>query len=448
MQDILILGAGKSATILIETLLEEAIENNWFIHVADVQVAVAEKKIAGHARAAAYGINLENDDQLTELLSRADAVISMLPPPLHLKVARKCVQLKKHFLNASYLTLEIQALDEEAKAAGVTILTEMGLDPGIDHMSAMEMIHDIRKQGGHIFMFRSHCGGLISPESDNNPWHYKISWNPKNIIMAGKDGANYLYNAHTNHVPYGELFDAERTVDVPGYGKWAWYPNRDSLPYIGKYSLQGVEDFVRTTLRHPDFAAGWSKIVSLGLTDDSYQSDTTNVTIKDYFKPYLKDMENWSPLEQEQFRFLELEREDVLNLGMVTPADVLQSIVEKKLALEEKDKDLIIMLHEIGYFDDASYTDDSSEERIGGSQLARRVVYKKASLVVKGENAVHTAMAKTVGLPLAIAVRNILNGKITRRGVSIPILPEIYEIVLRDLEKKGIVFTVTEEANA
>jgi saccharopine dehydrogenase (NADP+, L-glutamate forming) len=266
--------------------------------------------------------------------------------------------------------------------------------------------------------------------------------------MAGKDGANYLYNSQNLHVQYGELFDAERTVDVPGHGKWAWYPNRDSLPYIGKYDLQGVEDFVRTTLRHPEFAAGWNKVVSLGLTDESVKSDTTNVTVKDYFKPYLSGLENWSAKEQELFRFLELDREDVLNMGVVSPADVLQSIVEKKLALNDSDKDMIIMLHEIGYFDDTSFTDDSSEERIGGSQLARRVVYKKASLVVKGEDSVHTAMAKTVGLPLAIAVRNILNGKITRRGVSIPIHPEIYEIVLRDLEKKGIVFTVTEEANS
>jgi saccharopine dehydrogenase (NADP+, L-glutamate forming) len=209
-----------------------------------------------------------------------------------------------------------------------------------------------------------------------------------------------------------------------------------------------VEDFVRTTLRHPDFAAGWGKIVGLGLTDESSKSDTTNISIKDYFKSYLRDMENWSALEHEQFKFLELDREDVLNMGVVSPANVLQSIVEKKLALNDSDKDMIIMLHEIGYFDDGSFTDDSSEERIGGSQLARRVVYKKASLVVKGEDSVHTAMAKTVGLPLAIAVRNILNGKITRRGVSIPIHPEIYEIVLRDLEKKGIVFTVTEEANS
>ncbi|HSF46143.1 MAG TPA: saccharopine dehydrogenase C-terminal domain-containing protein, partial [Chitinophagaceae bacterium] len=367
---------------------------------------------------------------------------------LHIKVARKCVQLKKHFLNASYLTPDIQSLDEEARSSGITILVEMGLDPGIDHMSAMEMIHDIRKQGGRIFMFRSHCGGLISPESDNNPWRYKISWNPRNIILAGKDGANYLSNSQICHVQYGELFDAERTVEVPGFGKWAWYPNRDSLPYIGKYALQGVEDFVRTTLRHPDFAAGWSKLVSLGLTDETTRSNTNGVSVKDYFRPYLLGMDNWSPLEQEQFRFLELERDDLLNMGVVSPADVLQSIVEKKLALAANDKDMIIMLHEIGYYDDDSFGEASAEERIGGSQLAKRVVYKKASLVVKGEDAVHTAMAKTVGLPLAIAVRNILNGKITRRGVSIPVHPEIYEIVLRDLEKKGIVFTITEEANA
>jgi saccharopine dehydrogenase (NADP+, L-glutamate forming) len=452
MQDILVLGAGKSATILIETLLADAGEQDWFVHVADVQLEVAEKKIAGHSRAAAYAIEPGNDEQLERLILAADAVISMLPPPLHVTVAKKCLLHKKHFLNASYLTPEIQSLHEEVKAAGLSFLVEMGLDPGIDHMSAMEMIHNILNKGGNIFMFRSHCGGLVSPESDNNPWHYKISWNPRNIILAGKDGANYLSDGEVRHVIYEDLFDVERLVQVPGNGNWAWYPNRDSLPYIHKYELDGVSDFVRTTLRHPGFVSGWRKIVDLGLTNDTHRTDTTGISVCDYFKPFLDGSENWDHQLKEQIGFLDLTSDEPINMGQAAPADVWQSILEKKLALSDHDKDMIIMLHEIGYTTDADDGWQADDEgvagrAVSGKRLAGKIHYRNASLVVKGEDAVHTAMAKTVGLPLAIAVKNILNGKITRKGVFIPIYPDVYEIVLRDLEEKGIRFTITEEAN-
>jgi saccharopine dehydrogenase-like NADP-dependent oxidoreductase len=449
MQNILILGAGKSATILIETLLEDAQEQDWFIHVGDIQEEVAKKKIAGYERAAAYGIDPENDEQFSQLIRSADAVISMLPPPLHFKVAQKCLLYKKHFLNASYLTPEIQSLDEEVKAAGLSFLVEMGLDPGIDHMSAMEMIHNILNKGGNIFMFRSHCGGLISPESDNNPWHYKISWNPRNIILAGKDGANYLAGGEICHVKYGDLFDPERQVFVPGHGNWAWYPNRDSLPYIRKYELEGVSDFVRTTLRHADFTRGWRKVVDLGLTEDSIYSDTSALSVRDYFKPFLAGSDSWDEPLKKQFDFLDLQSDALIRKGPATPADVLQSILERKLALSDDDKDMIIMLHEIGYTNDVEdggwLTDEERKERpMSGGQITGKPHYRYASMVVKGENATHTAMAKTVGLPLAIAVKNILNGKINRKGVFIPVYPDVYEIVLRDLEKKGISFRITE----
>ncbi len=446
MQQILILGAGKSASILIETLLQDAFEHNWFIHVADVQIETAEKKIAGHARGAAYGIDLENEDQLDKLILAADAVISMLPPPLHIRAAKKCLQHKKHFLNASYLGPDMQALDEEVKAAGLSFLVEMGLDPGIDHMSAMEMIHGILDQGGNIFMFRSHCGGLVSPESDDNPWHYKISWNPRNIILAGKDGAHYLADGEICHVPYAQLFDPGRTVHVPGYGDWAWYPNRDSLPYIKKYELEGVSDFVRTTLRHSDFARGWKKIIELDLTNDRDKTDTNGISINSYFRPYLKEFANWDEILKEQFRFLDLTRDELINKGEAAPADVLQSVLEKKLALSENDKDMIIMLHEIGYTLESGDDIWSADEEMAGgrSRVGGKLCFRKASLVVQGEDSVHTAMAKTVGLPLAIAVKNILNGKISRKGVFIPVYPDVYEIVLSDLAKKGIVFTITE----
>jgi saccharopine dehydrogenase (NADP+, L-glutamate forming) len=427
MHHILVLGAGKSATTLIESLLQDAYHQNWYVHVADVQLDVAEKKISGYDRAAAYRIEPNAPEQLNKLISMADAVISMLPPPLHAKVAVKCLAHRKHFLNASYLTPELLALDAQAKEAGLTFLVEMGLDPGIDHMSAMEMIHDIQDRGGTITSFRSHCGGLISPESDDNPWHYKISWNPRNIVMAGKDGAHYFSGGQVCHIPYHELFNPDRTVHIPGLGNYAWYPNRDSIPYINTYGLTTVSDFVRTTLRHPDFSAGWRKIVELGLTSETKSINTDTLSFDQFLLQYLGDIEALGHPLKEQFSFLLTHTHSPMHMGMMAPADILQVLLENKLALGDGDRDMIVMLHELEY-------------QLPGSD---QVLKKNASLVVKGKDPVHTAMARTVGLPLSIAVRNILNGKIHRKGVFIPVYPDVYRIVLRDLEQKGISFTVT-----
>lgn len=427
MHHILVLGAGKSATILIESLLEDAHQQNWYVHVADVQLEMAEKKIAGYGRAAAYRIEPNDPEQLDKLIQIADAVISMLPPPLHIVVATKCITHKKHFLNASYLTPELMALDEEARAAGLSFLVEMGLDPGIDHMSAMEMIHEIQNKGGIISSFRSHCGGLISPESDDNPWHYKISWNPKNIIMAGKDGAHYLSGGQVCHVSYANLFDPERTVSIPGIGPYAWYPNRDSIPYINTYGLTTATDFVRTTLRHPHFAAGWRKVVELGLTSETKTIDTDGLTFAQFLHPYLAKSDSWEEPLKEQFAFLLTDSDTQINKGPLAPSDIFQTLMEKKLALGEGDRDMIVMLHELEY-------------QLPGTDTLQTI---SASLVVKGKDQIHTAMAKTVGLPLAIAVKNILQGNIQRRGVFIPVYPDVYGIVLRDLENKGIRFTIS-----
>ena len=430
MHHILVLGAGKSATILIESLLEDAHEQNWYVHVADVRLDTAEKKVAGYGRSAAYRIEPNDPEQLDKLIQMADAVISMLPPPLHIVVAKKCLSHRKHFLNASYLTPELMALDEEARAAQLSFLVEMGLDPGIDHMSAMDMIHDIQNKGGTISSFRSHCGGLISPESDDNPWHYKISWNPKNIIMAGKDGAHYLSGGQVCHVAYNELFNPARTVQIPGLGLYAWYPNRDSIPYLNTYGLSAVSDFVRTTLRHPAFAAGWKKIVELGLTSETKTIDTDGLTFAEFLNGYLGGMDAWEEPLKEQFAFLLAHNNTPINLGLLAPADILQILMEKKLALGEGDRDMIVMLHELEY-------------RMPGVDALQTI---SASLVVKGKDQVHTAMAKTVGLPLAIAVKNILNGRIQRKGVFISVYPDVYQIVLQDLEKKGICFTIISSA--
>jgi saccharopine dehydrogenase (NADP+, L-glutamate forming) len=292
-------------------------------------------------------------------------------------------------------------------------------------MSAMEMIDDIKAKGGQIHTFRSHCGGLISPESDDNPWHYKISWNPRNIVMAGKDGARYLKQGGQVFIPYGGLFDPGQTVDVPGHGKWSWYANRDSISYIPVYGLDGISNFVRTTLRHPDFAHGWSRIVALGLTNEDIRFDTTGMTTRSFFSKYADPSPGvkWDdPLTRSMFSYLGFFDDEPLPGGTYSAADIIQWMLERKLALAHTDRDMIIMLHEIGY-------------RLDGKD---HVV--TAHMVAKGTDQQHTAMAATVGLPLAIAAVNILNGKINCPGVSIPLSANIYGIILPELEKKGLGF--------
>jgi len=494
MKHILVMGAGKSSTSLIEYLLTNATAENWHVHVADVQQEAAEKKIAGHPRATAYAINPDDDAETIRLIGLSDLVISLLPPQLHLQTAQKCLAAGKHFLNASYVSAEMQAMDDEVKSKGLVFLCEMGLDPGIDHMSAMEIMDKIRTKGGIIQSFRSHCGGLIAPESDDNPWHYKISWNPRNIVLAGKDGATYREKGKDIQIGYASLFDPARIVTVPHMGAYAWYPNRDSLSYIPKYHLEGISTFIRTTLRHPDFCFGWKNIIDLHLTDESVQYETDDMTLSAFFqihfdrfgfsdwlqqtlsarfrntKDYLENLIHIMEAEKQelpgetkkdefmvvddqghlqdmsidkiknqaasgmayqmheanlalsQLFFLGLDSDELINKGKCSAADVLQWILEKKLALHSGDKDMIIMLHEIGY-------------EMNGQEKNIR-----SSLVVKGRDQVHTAMAQTVGLPLGIAAKLILSGDLNMHGVLIPIHKEIYEKVLPELEKEGIRF--------
>lgn len=494
MKQILVLGAGKSSTVLISYLLAKAPANGWHVHVADINGSLAASKIAGDPNASAHRIDPFTPSDTDNLIAASDLVISLLPPPFHPDIARICLSHGKHFLNASYVSPEIMELDKEARSKGLTFLCEMGLDPGIDHMSAMEVIDRIKEEGGVIHSFRSHCGGLVAPESDDNPWHYKISWNPRNVVMAGKDGAVYRENGATVNMEYAALFDQNRTIEIPGVGRFAWYPNRDSLSYMPTYGLEGIPTFVRTTLRHPDFCLGWKNLIDLKLTDETVLYDTDGMSLSAFFqihfdrfgfsewlqqtisthfnhtRTHLEDLislmeaEIARPEEEKtkdaimlvndkgdlrdfsarktrqdvasgiavrmheaklalsQLFYLGLDSGDFINIGKRSAADVLQWILEKRLALGPLDKDMIIMMHEFGY------------EQDGHQKKAT------SSLILKGSDQIHTAMAKTVGLPLGIAAGMILSGQIRERGVIIPIHKSIYGKVLPALEKEGIVF--------
>jgi saccharopine dehydrogenase (NADP+, L-glutamate forming) len=429
-KQILILGAGKSATVLIQYLQKKAAENGWYILLADNDIKLAEKKWNNANNGHVVSFDIQNDLERTKYISNADVVVSMLPTNLHFIVATDCLKLLKPLFTASYVDENIRKMTPALEDKKLLFLCEMGLDPGIDHMSAMELIHRIQNSGGIITSFKSHCGGLIAPESDNNPWHYKISWNPRNIILAGKAGALYLEDGKTKELNYEMLFHDTPKVLIPEFGFLSYYPNRNSLSYIETYGLNNVHNFKRTTLRYSQFCQGWDVIIQLGLTNENEIPRTTNDTIQGWFQSHLiaqnlKEKYNQMLLDEElktQLLFLNFDSTELIPISLNSNASILQWILESKWKLDPNDKDLVVMLHELTY------------------QLDDEIYEVKSSLIVKGENEENTAMAKTVGLPLAIAVCAFLKGEITLTGLHIPTHPSIYIPVLKSLEKEGIFF--------
>lgn len=435
MKKILLFGAGKSATVLIDYLSKCSADNNWEFIVCDANIEAVKAKTAHYPSARAISIDVSVEESRQQLIEEADIVISMLPPALHFLVAKDCVLFSKNLLTASYLDEKIQSLKSQVEEKGLLFLGEIGLDPGIDHMSAMKLINEIKAKGGKITSFKSHCGGLVSPEDDDNPWHYKVTWNPANVVRAGSSGAIFLLNNKMEEVAYENIFkDAENTVDIPSLFPFAWYANRDSLSYIDTYHLQGIATFIRTTLRYPSFCVGWNKLVAMELTDNSDHELIKNCkTFAQWFQvkkdnAILKIENEWDEATwidesfEEQIDFLEIRKEVEIPFAVSNSAAILQYLLEKNLVMKPHDKDMIIMLHEVEYL------------------LNNERKEIKSCLIVKGEDQVHTAMAKTVGLPLGIAAKLILQKKIKLKGLHIPVIPEIYEPVLKELESNGVRF--------
>ncbi|WP_109698049.1 saccharopine dehydrogenase C-terminal domain-containing protein [Chitinophaga deserti] len=439
MKHVLLFGAGKSATVLIDYLLANAPRQKWHITVVDSDLMLIKSKIGKSYYATAAAIDVKDASVRQPLIRETDLVISLLPPALHIVVARDCLEAGKNLLTASYIDPEIRKLEKEIEAAGLLFMYEMGLDPGIDHMSAMKLIHSIEKKGGQISCFRSYCGGLISPESNDNPWQYKISWNARNIVLAGSSGAIYREKGKVKEVEYEQLFDQSKTIQVPGLGKLAWYPNRDSLNYTDIYNLSNVPTFMRATLRYPDFCEGWNALVRLGLTDDKKKHPTDKVPYFAWASQNIKVDDSLSHEENiaqflgvsskskliRQLKYLGILNGDLINLGEQTNAGVLQHVLEARLRMEPTDKDMIVMLHEI--------------------EFERRNMTTKLSsyMIVQGEDNLRTAMAKTVGLPLGIMAKLVLSGQVSLTGLQIPVMPDIYNPVLRELEEFDIRFEET-----
>jgi saccharopine dehydrogenase-like NADP-dependent oxidoreductase len=431
MQRIFVIGAGKSSSVLIQYLLERAESNQWHITVGDMSSELAEAKVGGHPHGSAIAFHVEDAASRRELISKSDLVISLLPAFMHVPVASDCVEFGKHFISASYVSDEMAALHDAAVKQGVVLLNECGLDPGIDHMTAMQLMHHIEQKGGVITGFESYTGGLISPESDNNPWHYKLTWNPRNIVMAGQGVAGFTWKDRQKLIPYSKLFTRYDLLEIPGYGWFEGYPNRDSNKYKNIYQLHHTHTLVRGTLRKQGFCDAWNVLVQLGMTDDSYTVDLTEgCTWAQFVNTYLpfdakKDIREkfieYFALENalevmEKLDWLGLFSDRPVGHTQATPARILQTLLEDKWQLEPGDKDMIVMLHKLEY-------------TLHGVEMEAQM-----SFVVTGQDEVNTAMATTVGLPLGMAAKQILSGHMKQTGVVIPITADIYEPILRELQ--------------
>ena len=440
MQTVLILGAGLSSTSLIKYFLDKS-HNQWKIRVGDIKLENAVERVNGHTNGEAFRFDVHDPDQRRKEVEQASIVISMLPARMHHLVAECCVELAKDMVTASYLSPAIRALDNEARKKGVVLMNECGVDPGIDHMSAMQMIHKIREEGGELKAFESSTGGLVAPGFENNPWKYKFTWNPRNVVLAGHDGARFLHNGKFKYIPYNKVFQRIETIQVPDLGEFEVYGNRDSLTYRETYGLHNLETMFRGTIRRPGFCEAWDTFVQLGATDDTYiMEDTEEMSYRDFingFMAYRTDI----PVEQKLLNYLDLDKDsdmmdrlrwlgifDDTKVGIagLSPAKVLQKILEEKWQLEPDDKDMIVMQHQF----------DFEKEGIRKKRFS--------TMVCIGENTLHTAMSLTVGLPLAMIARRILEGEYKEKGVQLPIQAEIYNPVLEELKEYGIRFVENE----
>jgi saccharopine dehydrogenase-like NADP-dependent oxidoreductase len=439
MRNILVIGAGRSASSLIKYLLDKSEQEQLQITIADLSLELAQKKTKNHPNAKAIAFDIFNKQQRHEEIQKADMIISMLPARMHIEVAKDCITFKKNMVTASYISAEMQELDKAAKENGLIFMNEIGLDPGIDHMSAMKILDEIREKGGKTILFESFCGGLVAPESDTNLWNYKFTWNPRNVVLAGQGGAaKFIQEGTYKYIPYNKLFRRTEFLEVEGYGRFEGYANRDSLKYRSVYGLDDALTCYRGTIRRVGYSRAWDILVQLGMTDDSYTIENSeDMTYREFtnsFLPYHPTdtveikLRHAQKIDQDDVIWDKLLELDIFNgdkkvtLENATPAQVLEKILSEKWTLEPEDKDMIVMYHKFGY------ELDGEKKQID------------STMVCIGDDQTYTAMAKTVGLPVAIAAIKILNGEIKTPGVQLPIAKEVYTPILKELEEYGVMF--------
>ncbi|MDB4324388.1 saccharopine dehydrogenase NADP-binding domain-containing protein [Crocinitomicaceae bacterium] len=439
MKSILILGAGLSASSLIRYFLENSSKNDWLIRIVDRDLELVKQKINGHLNGTALSFNALDAEERRPEIKKSDIVISMLPARFHVDVAKDCIELKTNLITPSYISPEMEELDQAAKDAGIVIMNEIGVDPGLDHMSAMKVINEIKAKGGELIGFESFTGGLIAPDSDNNPWNYKLTWNPRNVVLAGQGGAaKFIQEGKYKYIPYNRLFRRTEIIEIEGYGKFEGYANRNSLSYRETYGLEGIPTIFRGTLRRKGFSKSWNVFVQMGATDDSYTlEDSRNMTKREFINSFL----HYHPTDSVELKLrykMKIDQDDAIwdklvwlgifedegfNLDSdVTPAQYLQKIIEEKWVLDPEDKDMLVMWHKFNY-------------TLNGKG------YEVTSHMINiGEDQVYTSMSNTVGLPAAICGKMILNGTITTKGVTLPTQKDIYTPILEELKEYDIFF--------
>ena len=442
MRNILIIGAGRSASSLIQYLLQKSDAENLHLTIGDLSLELAQRKTNNHKNATAIALDIFNENQRHTEIKNADIVISMLPAHLHIEVAKDCITYKKHMVTASYISDAMQSLDAAAKENNLIFMNEVGLDPGLDHMSAMKIIDEIKDKGGKMILFESFCGGLVAPESDTNLWNYKFTWAPRNVVLAGQGGtAKFIQEGKYKYIPYQKLFRRTEFFEVEGYGRFEGYANRDSLKYRSVYGLDDVLTLYRGTIRRVGFSKAWNMFVQLGMTDDSYIiDDSETISYREFVNLFLPFHPTDSVeiktrmalnIEQDDIMWDKLLELDLFNskkivaLKNATPAQILERILNDSWTLQPHDKDMIVMYHKFGY-------------ELNGQQHQI-----DSKMVCIGDDQTYTAMAKTVGLPVAMATLQILNGNIKTPGVQLPIKEEVYLPILKELEEYGVVFKET-----
>ena len=446
MKKILVLGAGQSAPYLIHYLLKNANDYDWFVTVGDRDIGLARKAVKRHTRGDVISFDINDAEMRLTQVEKADIVVNFLPPVFQYLLGLGCISRGKHMITASYQDERMKDLDNDAHRKGILILNEMGLDPGIDHMSAMSMIQKVKKSGGMIKSFKSYGSGLPAPESATNPLKYAITWNAHNVVTAGEVGAQYLYKGQVKILPHHEVFQRTWTVDLNGVGKMEAYPNRDSLKYQSLFEIDDVHTMIRGTLRYPGWSETWLQIVRLGLCNQTMHiPNIRRYSYRDLVEMFLPLHVSSSNLEHRLANFLNISPtgkiiENLSWLGLFseepiqskgdTAAEVMVDLLKKKLQLPENGRDMVALVHEI----EADFPENEKRsERI------------TSTFIEYGDPHGFTAIAKTVGLPAALAVKLVLTGKLPISGCHIPTHPAIYSQVLPELKKEGLIFKEKQE---
>jgi len=439
MKNILVIGAGRSSSAMITYLLNEAQKHQWFVTVADADPKRAAERVNNHPNGRGTWLNVLKPNDRRDLMLRADIIVSLLPPHLHYRVARDCIKYRKQLVTASYVNRDLYRLDKNELDSELFYMGEMGLDPGLDHMSSKKVIDEIRAKGGKVSSFRTYMGDLLAPETEDTPWGYKFTWNPRNSVLTGQGVSQYQIKNKYKYIPYNRLFSNYTMEQVDGLGEFEAYANRDSLLFRDQYGLGDIPTLKRSILRKKGFCAAWDALIQLGLTDDNYPIlDSHKLTYRNLLEAYLVGYQegntslkdriaqalNEEPDSEvmQKLEWLGLFERKKINLSKATPAQILEDLLTKKWTLKEDDKDMVIMKHVIKY-------------RLNGKN------YRTTSqMILKGNDKNDTAIAKVVGLPTAICAKLVMLGKIQEKGLQVPIQPEVYNPVLEELKTFGIEF--------